>query len=641
MVTTSGVSVAEREAAPATGTPSTRRASLRAWWTPGRVVVAAAALLVLVQLAVRIWSLSGRWLYTDDIAVVAQANAIDLFSTEYLFEGRGGHLVLAALLLSGSLARVALFEWWPFAVTIVLMQVLASLAVWRLARVLLGDRPMMLVPLAVYLFVPLSFGSFTWWSAAMQAVPLQAGLAWVVADAVLYLRTRRRRYVVTTPLVLAVTLMFSERAVMAPLLAVGVVALLLHVEGVLTPLREMWRRMRPFWLGVLLVMAAWTWAFLVAVPSEEVGSATVGQITELTGLFLWNLVPGLTGGPWQWTDVPPGTPLADPSYPLVALSVVALVLLVAWTSWRRVGAPVLWLIATAYVVGNAFLVALGRGSAGFGDTLPRTYRYYAAEAVLLAIVVALLILLPTRTRVQAQGQVRALLQQAGDLVGRRVRGNSVGRWAGRLLVPVLTTAFLVSSVVSTVDHVESWSADPAEEYFTTARAELAAAGDSPLLDQSVPEDVLWSLAAPYNSVSVLLRPLEDRPEFASSTDQLRMLDESGRLQPAQVSDVAEVTPGPLTDCGWGVQPGSSSDIRFSGSVFHWVWTLELNYLASSDGFVTVTLGAGQPVRVPVEQGLHTVFVRLSGDGDTLTVASETERLGLCIDSGTLGNIEFA
>jgi hypothetical protein len=69
-------------------------------------------------------------------------------------------------------------------------------------------------------------------------------------------------------------------------------------------------------------------------------------------------------------------------------------------------------------------------------------------------------------------------------------------------------------------------------------------------------------------------------------------------------------------------------------------TVELNYLASRDGVVSITLGIGEPVRVPVERVLHTVFVRLWGDGGELTITPETQDLGVCIDSGTLGNIEL-
>jgi hypothetical protein len=132
----------------------------------------------------------------------------------------------------------------------------------------------------------------------------------------------------------------------------------------------------------------------------------------------------------------------------------------------------------------------------------------------------------------------------------------------------------------------------------------------------------------------------DRPTLSDSTDQLRMLDPSGKLQPAQVSDVRQVQPGPLADCGWGVQPGGSTNVQLTSGVFHWVGNVELNYLASRDGVVSITLGIGQPVRVPVERGLHTVFVRLWGDGGELTITPETQDLGVCIDSGTLGNIEL-
>jgi hypothetical protein len=45
-------------------------------------------------------------------------------------------------------------------------------------------------------------------------------------------------------------------------------------------------------------------------------------------------------------------------------------------------------------------------------------------------------------------------------------------------------------MASTVDHVRAWKGDPTQDYITTALASLAAAGDSPLLDQEVPSEIL-------------------------------------------------------------------------------------------------------------------------------------------------------
>jgi hypothetical protein len=530
------------------------------------------------------------------------------------------------------------------AIASVALAALASLAFWRLVRVLLGDRPAMLVPLAVYLFSCLNLGGFTWWSATMQNVPLQIGTAWVVADAVLYLRTRRRRYVVTAPLALVVTMLFSERAVMIPVLTLAVVALLLHVEGVLDPVREAWRRSRAFWVGIGLTLAAWALAYLVAVPREFYSSATVAQITDTVRYFLWSIIPGLAGGPWSWTDVEGGSsPVATPPYGLFAASVVLLVLLVLWTSWRRRGAPLLWTLAFGYVAANALLVALGRGAWFMSESWPRAYRLYPTEPVLWALVLALLFALPLRVPAAGGGRVRSLLRTVAVAADRGVRGSAVGRWGGRLLVATLTVLYLVGASVSTITHVEAWKGDRAEDYFTNVRASLARAGDAVVLDQSVPPDILWPLAAPLNQVAFLFSPIDDRPEFGDVTDQLRIFDDEGNLQPARVTNERTVLPGPLAGCGWGVRPGDTTRIDLSGPLVAWPWTAQLNYLAGADGVITVGLGPdGQPLRVPVEKGAGSVFVRFSGadGGDQLRVTSAADGPGICIDSGIVGLIEM-
>src|SRR4051794_33014208 len=111
-------------------------------------------------------------------------------------------------LLTGLLSRLAPLEWWPMAVAMVALQLLASLAVWRLLRILLGNRPIILAPLLLYLFSPLSLSAFAWWIAAVNALPLQAGLAWVVGDAILLWRTGRVRYAITGTAAFLLTLLF-------------------------------------------------------------------------------------------------------------------------------------------------------------------------------------------------------------------------------------------------------------------------------------------------------------------------------------------------------------------------------------------------------------------------------------------------
>ena len=66
------------------------------------------------------------------------------------------------------------------------------------------------------------------------------------------------------------------------------------------------------------------------------------------------------------------------------------------------------------------------------------------------------------------------------------------------------------------------------------------------------------------------------------------------------------------------------------------WTAEINYLANTEGSMTMTLSEGTETRVPVHPGLNRVFVRLPGAGDTVNVRANTAALSLCIASGPVG-----
>ena len=77
------------------------------------------------------------------------------------------------------------------------LQLVASLALLRALYVILGWRPVLLVPLSFALFSPLGLPAFAWWAAALNALPMIAALAWVCADAILLVRTGNQRYAVT------------------------------------------------------------------------------------------------------------------------------------------------------------------------------------------------------------------------------------------------------------------------------------------------------------------------------------------------------------------------------------------------------------------------------------------------------------
>jgi hypothetical protein len=130
--------------------------------------------------------------------------------------------------------------------------------------------------------------------------------------------------------------------------------------------------------------------------------------------------------------------------------------------------------------------------------------------------------------------------------------------------------------------------------------------------------------------------IRDRPEFAAATTDLRMLDMSGRLLDAKVTWVRSMQLGPLPSCGYLVQPDAPARIPLDGPLLPSEWTAELNYLANSDGSITVSLSEGTQVKVPVRPGLNRVFVRLPGAGDAIDVQANTSALSVCVASGPVG-----
>ena len=181
----------------------------------------------------------------------------------------------------------------------------------------------------------------------------------------------------------------------------------------------------------------------------------------------------------------------------------------------------------------------------------------------------------------------------------------------------LAALFLASSLYSTATFLTSWRDNPAQPYLQNARASLAAAhanSDASLLDQEVDPFVLQRVAWPENLASHMFALLRDRPEFDTATTQLRMLDSSGHLVNARVTWTRTIVPGPMPRCGYFAQPDKPARMTLDGPLLPADWTVELNYLANSDGSMTLSLSEGPSQKVPVHPGLNRVYARLPGAG---------------------------
>ncbi|MBF6184528.1 MULTISPECIES: hypothetical protein [Nocardia] len=600
-----GVRTLDR-AAPAAAAPTPRRRSLR------RAVLLTALALILAQLALRGWIAARGYFYWDDLILVGRAGRYDLFSADLLLHDHDGHFMPLAFATAWVLTRAAPLVWAGPVLTMVVLQLAASLAVLRMLLVLLGRRPVVLIPLAFYLFCPLTLPAFVWWAAALNALPLQIALAWLIADAVRLVRTGRIRFAWSGIAVLVVALSFFEKSVVVPFTAFAAAALALHVRGIPRPVRTVARRGRVLWLGSAVVLAGWAAVYLsvVDLTSEPHDRHDVGELVRsATGR---GVVPALFGGPWRWERWVPATPWAAPPGWVVAACWVLTGLAVALVLARRRHVLPVLAAAIGYVVLAQLPLALLRSGPHTATEIMQSLRYLADVAVVLTVAAALVCRAPAR--------------RGGPVPFRRPAF-------------ALTAAFVAGSLVSTLTYADSWWTNRTRTYLPTVAAELPRQ-DAPLLEQEVPWEVLAPVAYPQNLTGQVFAPIAGEDAFADSTPRLRMITDDGHIVDAVVWWNRHILPGPEPGCDHRVTGPTPVDLPLDGPMIENKWTAQLNYLADRDGRITVALGDGEPVVVPVRAGVHTVYVRVIGGGTALRVGAFTPGLGLCIGVGPVGVASF-
>lgn len=584
----------------------------------GRLVVLAIVGVVGAQLGLRGWVAAKGWFYWDDLIVTSRAARFGLFSPRLLFPYHDGHFMPLAFAVSWLVTAIAPLRWSAAVVSLVLWQLVASVAVVRMLVVLLGRRWRVLGPLVWVLLCPLTLPAFAWWSAALNALPLQAALAWVIADALLLVRTGRRRFVVSGVIAAALGLLFFEKAVAVPFLAFGVVVSLWYVRTGRWGVRTVWRRARGLWVGLLGVVAVWAIGYLafVGVRGSTDGRVDVGELLWKGGSA--GLVAGVLGGPWRWERWLPATPMAmHPGWAVAVAGLAVGGLLVGVVRVRKRVLPVVGLLVSCLVALQLPVIAM-RGGTHAPNELLESLRYFADVPVPVAAAWAIVLRARPRTAVVTGWQMRW------------------GRWgfAG------LSVAFVVSSLVTTVSFVRVWSIDPTRGYITAARHALTSVNpQNPLLDQEVPWQVLGPMAYPDNLASRVLAPIAPPGAFSTSTPSLRMLTNSGTIVPADLWGNRAIIPGPEPGCEYRITT-EPTRVPLDGPMLVRDWTVQVNYVADRDAELSVGFPTGSATRVPVHSGLHTVYVRVTGGGSALQMGLDTPGRQVCVGAGPVGVASF-
>jgi hypothetical protein len=561
--------------------------------------------------------------YWDDFILQGRAARLNL-DGDFLIRSHDGHLMPAAAAVSWLTERAAPLEFWLPALELLALQAACAVFGWLLIRRVFGIRTLSLVPLLLLLFSPLTLPSSVWWTAGLNALPMQLGMLGVTWGAWLLCREQRERagrWWIFGSIVVA--LLFFEKSLLLGLWA-ALVVWVFSVDGRPgTWLREQWQCRRWFWLGLAALAAVYAGAYLSVSDRAPQAPQQFGQTVSAFRIALFEaILPSMLGGPAGWQPIGWGAAFARPNVLLVLISLLVVSTLVVF-GWRTVHrARRSWIAASIYVGAVIALMASTRLAAADAAGLMAGLRYLADAMVPLTLAVGL-----------------SLMPLAGDAESARML--VVRRWLAarpRVLIggpaaAVVVTAVLTMASISGFWAI--WSSIAAEPWLANARETMSSsAEDGVILDQAVPEFVLGGLAHPYNDISWTLAPLPQRPGFGQVTNNPRFLQESGELVPGRIAGV-DAEPGPAGECGWRLRPGQNV-IPLESDVFEWEHRLEIVYRASAPTTATVALGAGRATPVTFGSGDGRFVARVEGGGRTFTIDEVPAGADVCVSRGSVG-----
>nr|BFE68205.1 hypothetical protein GCM10020092_015060 [Actinoplanes digitatis] len=433
--------------------------------------------------------------------------------------------------------RLTGYEYRPYLVLMLLGQVAVSVALYRLLRLMLPAGWLLLVPLSVFLFNPMTLEVTAWWAVGVNMLPMQLAMVLAVGAQIRYLRTGARRHLVWLGLAVAFGLLFFEKALLVVPL-VFLVTLCLYAPG--GPVRAVFTTIRRWWPS-WVVLTGVTTAYLAAyVLMSASGAATLrpptsaGEVGTFFGQYYGEtLAPGLVGGPWTWLDAADGTPLAAPTQPARWVSYGILAVLVLVTIWVRrwvaVRAWTLLVLFSALAAGLIAATRLGSGLSGVAGLVPR----YLADVLVVAAVCVGVAVCGLRRLDSADEPATA----AAPVPARRYPQLATAMAVGLVLL-------IASSLYSGKDFASDWQVKAGRDYLNTAKADLAKAEPGTVfMDQPVPEGVVPGFSYPWNMQSRFFGPLAEGPVFVTEARKLSVFDEA-RPHPARLGRRRDRPPRP-------------------------------------------------------------------------------------------------
>jgi hypothetical protein len=601
-----------------------------ATWARGRGVVLGGLALIAVQLIWKSFFLGHFFFRQDDIHVLELALGHS-FSWSYLTFVGAGHLIPGVYAIAWGVARISLYSW-PLASFITLVMLAgAGLAALRLLRTLFGNRPAILVPLTVYLLCPLTMPDLSWWTSAIESLPLQIAIFMALNAQVHYVRTGRFRHAVAAAAWLLFGLAFFEKALVVPLLLLGVTSGFL-MEGSGSWLRAVGRSLVTYWKGWAVQLAVAVVYLLVLAASLHTSSVRPGVPGSSAGVptFMWEItkdtfVPGALGGPWQW--LPSGDleyAYSAPAPALAWLSLIAAAAVVAASIWSRPRARRAWVILAGWLAAADITPVLVGRITEFGPQLTGLETRYVADAAPVLAICLGLAFWPVEGRREAASRRRAVTN--GMQVGYIIAAGAVG-------------AFIFGSVWSVQAYQNVTTSQPNRIFIANARVAIAEApAGTVIFDEPVPSSLMLGVFGQYAEASQVVGPMESADTAArvrwtqrpdGTFDHLMVFGTDGRLRRAAVYGLSGI-PGPRGRNCASVRHRRVV-IAFPQPTGPRSQVLHVAYLASAEvGGQDAIVSYGRSSQLlTVRPGLHNAYLPVQGSADSVTLSGPA-LAGLCI-----------
>jgi len=601
-------------------------------WLRGNGVTLAAVTLIAIQL---LWAgaLLAHFYFRQDDYSYLYRGLDSGFGWKYLVWEDAGHLQPLGMALAWVLARVSLYNW-PLTCAITLLLLAAvCFAMLRTLRTLFGNRPAILVLLAVFLFSPLQLAGISWWSVVINVLPLELGLLMAVDAHVRYLRSGRTRNAAAAAGWLLVAMAASDKGAVVPLLLFGLTAAF-FVAGrlraaVVTAAVRYWRA----WLAYGVVLAAWIAVYVSQLPGSTVKPDSASGVLDFVSTFTGTaLLPGALGGPWRWSAI--GYDIANPPAALQQLSWAVAVVVVVVSCARRVRAWRAWAILAAWIVAADIApVVLGRlGTLPAG--LEASQMRYLTDAAPVLVLCLGLAFLPVK------GPSMAGPSMAAEQDAIRFRLP-----AARPTVLVALGVFLVGSFWSlqAFESLNGPAAAAARSYIATARVAVADAPRGTLIvDGPTPASVMNpGIFGQFGYTSLVVgaiargEPAKDLSWTQTprgATGNLMIFNDLGQLLPVTMQGPFSSQPPQGQSC-WNVT-AAASQIPLTGPLFRWTWTARVDYSGSS---AVLMLRFGENwTDVALPAGTHTAYIPVTGEGRKVSVQLSEPGPPLCITGMRVG-----